>query len=44
LGIESKYLRGKDPVEIWIESDSRRRPFRVQVSSYFGQLAIRLKN
>jgi len=43
IGIESKYLKGKNPVEIWIEADSKRRPFRVQVSSYFGQLAVRLK-
>ena len=44
IGIDSKYLKGKNPVEIWIESDIRRRPYRVQVSSYVGQLAVRLKN
>jgi hypothetical protein len=44
IGIESKYLKGKNPVEVWIEADPRRRPYRVQVSSYIGQLAVRLKN
>jgi len=43
IGIESKYLKGKNPVEVWIEADARRRPYRVQVSSYIGQLAVRLK-
>ena len=43
IGIDSKYLRGENPVEIWIESGPERRPFRVQVSSYLGRLAVRLK-
>jgi len=44
LGISSKFLRGQEPSEIWIEKATARRPLRVKVSTYFGNLSIDLKN
>jgi len=44
FGISSPYLRGKNPAEIWIEVEKQRRPLKVKVSSYVGNLTIDLKN
>lgn len=43
-GLQSRYLRGKDPSEIWIEKGDRRRPLKIKVSTYLGNLSVDLKS
>jgi len=43
-GLQSRYLRGKDPSEIWIEKGDRRRPLKIKVSTYLGNLSVYLKS
>jgi hypothetical protein len=43
LNIHSRLLRGEMPVEIWIETEPRRRPIKIKVSSYLGNATVLLK-
>jgi hypothetical protein len=42
MGIKNRYLKGDDPSEIWIETSKNRRPRKIKVSTYFGNLSIDL--
>jgi hypothetical protein len=44
VGISSSYLRGRDPAEVWIEKGRLRRPLKIKVSTYFGNLHVDMKN
>ena len=43
LGVHSRYLRGENPVEVWIESTSQRKPLKIRIASYLGSLEVKLK-
>jgi hypothetical protein len=42
MGIKNRYLKGDDPSEIWIETGKDRKPRKIKVSTYFGNLSIDL--
>lgn len=42
VGIENRYLRGEESTEIWIETGQARRPIKIKVATYLGNLSIDL--
>jgi hypothetical protein len=43
VNIDSRLLRGNEPIEVWIENKPARRPLKVMISSYVGNASVFLK-